>query len=477
MQVGYLFKYTLLKKLDYDSIYKQMKTIIKSMTKKTVCLGIGLFASAVGFSQLPNLKEGINTAVEKDNAEYVSIFKTLHQHPELGFQEEETADFIAEKLRSYGYRVTSGIGKTGLVGVIENGEGPVVMYRRELDALPVEEALDVPYKSTQKMTLPDGSESYVMHACGHDSHMTWMLSAADYMAAHQDLWKGTLIMLGQPAEELGDGANAMVDDGLYQKYAIPEPDYLYGMHSMPFPTGTIVAASGPRLAGTDFINVTFHGIGGHGSAPQVAKDPVVMAADAVVGYQQIVSRSADPQNPVVLTVGSIIAGTAHNIIPDKALIKINLRWFSEEDRQVLLKGIERINKGIAVANGLNQELYPTMEIESTSPVLANTKELTEIVRSGLQNNTDVRVLTEEDVKPIMGSEDFPNLVLRNEKRNYFFALVGVADPGAYKESMEATGNPPFYNHRNNYQVDLKAIAVGRKAAIAGLLTIFDHYKF
>lgn len=450
---------------------------IKIMTKGAICLGIGLLANTMGFSQSGSFKKDIRTAVERNNGEFVSIFKTLHQHPELGFQEKETADFIGEKLTSYGYQVTRGIGKTGLAGILENGEGPVVMYRTELDALPVEEALDVPYKSTKKMTLPDGSESYVMHACGHDSHMTWMLSAAQYMATHQNLWKGTLIMLGQPAEELGDGANAMVDDGLYQKYALPEPDYLFGMHSMPFPTGTVVAASGPRLAGTDFINVTFHGIGGHGSAPQVAKDPVVMAADAVVGYQQIVSRSADPQNPVVLTVGSIIAGTAHNIIPDKALVKINLRWFSEEDRQVLLKGIERVNKGIAVANGLEQELYPTMEIESTSPVLVNTKELTGVVRDGLQSNTDAQILTEDDVKPIMGSEDFPNLVLRNKKQNYFFALVGVADPAEYKASMEATGNPPFYNHRNNYQVDLDAIAVGRKAAIAGLLTIFDHYKF
>lgn len=436
-----------------------------------------LFVISTGEAQQTELTRIVEQQIQKDNPSFVEIFKHLHQNPELGFMETETSAFIADKLRSYGYEVKTGIGKTGLAGIIRNGGGPIVMYRAELDALPVHEITGVPYASTKIVKQDDGTESYVMHACGHDAHMTWMLSAAKFMAEHKNLWKGTLILVGQPAEEIILGAEAMVKDGLYTKYGIPEPDYLYGMHSLPFATGTIVTASGIRTAGSDQLDVTFKGIGGHGSAPELAKDPVMMAVNAVTLYQQVVSRNSNPRHPVVLTVGSIQAGSANNVIPAESLVKLNLRWFSDEDRKVLLDGIERVNQSIAVANGIGDSLSPTTVMKGWCVPMDNDEGLTRAVQQGLKDKMPgVNLLTEKDVPPIMGSEDFQHLVIHNQKKVYFYANIGVADPAVYEKSMAENGIPPFYNHNGNYDVDLNAIPIGTRAATYGLLTIFDRYR-
>lgn len=240
--------------------------LLQRSTAYRAALVFSFFLFCIFTSPAQDLQQEVEKVVQEGKTDFMDIFKTLHQNPELGFQEKETAQFIAEHLDSYGYTVTTGIGKTGVVGVLKNGEGPVVMYRTELDALPVLETTDLPYKSTKTVLEDGGSETPVMHACGHDAHMTWMLSAAKYFAEHKNRWKGTLLMLGQPAEEPVLGAEAMVNDGLYTKYDIPEPDYLYGLHSWPLPTGSITAAKGTRMAGTDQLDITFYGVGGHGSS-------------------------------------------------------------------------------------------------------------------------------------------------------------------------------------------------------------------
>lgn len=428
-----------------------------------------------GVAQEKDYTETVEKVIQQNHSAYVALFKKLHQHPELGFQENETAQIIAEKLSSYGYTVTTEIGKTGVVGVLKNGDGPVVMYRAELDALPVLETTDLSYKSTKTVFDQEGTKTPVMHACGHDVHMTWMLSAADFMSEHRDLWKGTLVMVGQPAEESILGAEAMIADGLYEKYAIPEPDYLYGLHDTTLPTGTVVVAQGTRMAGTDQLDVTFYGVGGHGSSPHLAKDPVMMAVNAVNLYQQAVSRMTNPRNPAVLTVGAIESGSTNNVIPDKAVVKINLRWFHERDREVLLAAIDRINKAVAQMYEVSPDTYPKVTRKGWSSPQVNSKELAEILRSGFQKNMpEIEILTEEKIPPTMASEDFHHLVIHNKKKDYLFVNVGIVDPKLYKASMDKTGNPPFHNHNGNFQVDLKAIPVGRKAAIYGLLSFFDQ---
>lgn len=420
----------------------------------------------------------LNQEIEKDNPRIVKIFKKIHQNPELGFMETETAALVASELKKYGYTVKTGIGKTGVVGVMKNGDGPIVMYRADMDANAVKEVTNLPYKSTKIVTKEDGTKTPVAHMCGHDAHVAWMIAAAKVMAENKNLWKGTLIFVGQPAEELIEGAEAMVQDGLYTKYAIPEPDYLFGMHTAPFATGMIAAATGVRMAGTDQLDVTFTGIGGHGSMPQFTKDPVIMAANAIMNYQTIPSRIIDPKNPVVLTIGSVQAGLDNNVIPGSALIKANLRWLNEKDRNTMIDAIQRINKGIAIQNDLPNELYPTIKRKGWSYPLDNSKELTEVVRQGLQKNMKLtHLLTENEMSTTMGSEDFHHLVIHNTKKNYCYINIGIAEPERFEKSFKERQAPPFNNHNGDFEVDLNSIPYGSKAAVFGLLSIFNHYKY
>lgn len=449
--------------------------LLQRSTAYRAALVFSFFLFCIFTSPAQDLQQEVERVVQEGKTDFMDIFKTLHQNPELGFQEKETAQFIAEHLDSYGYTVTTGIGKTGVVGVLKNGEGPVVMYRTELDALPVLETTDLPYKSTKTVLEDGGSETPVMHACGHDAHMTWMLSAAKYFAEHKNRWKGTLLMLGQPAEEPVLGAEAMVNDGLYTKYDIPEPDYLYGLHSWPLPTESITAAKGTRMAGTDQLDITFYGVGGHGSSPHLAKDPVMIAVNAITLYQQAVSRMSNPRNPVVLTVGALTAGATNNVIPDKAVAKLNLRWFDVKDREVLVDAIQRINKSVAQMYDLDEQLYPEMKRKGWSYPLVNNDKMTTVIRSDIKTNIpNVKIFTEDDIPAEMGSEDFHHLVIHNKKKNYFYAFVGVVDPVQYEKSMSATGKPPYYNHNGNYQVDPGAIPFGQELAIHGLLSIFNN---
>jgi hippurate hydrolase len=407
-----------------------------------------------------------------DSLRLVEIYKDLHQNPELGFMEVRTSGIIAKELKSLGYEVITGIAKTGVVGIFKNGIGPTVMYRADMDCNAVKENTGLPYASTKIMKKQDGTETPAMHACGHDAHVTWMLGVAKIMMTLKNEWKGTIVFLAQPAEELLTGAQAMVDDSMYAK-GVPVPDYLLGLHTTTLPLKTINNGTGVRMSGSDQLDVTFYGIGGHGARPEDTKDPIVMACNAVMQYQTIISRNIAAQDVAVLTVGAINAGMDNNVIPASALVKVNLRWFNEQTRNTLLDGIKRINEGVAVANGLAKEQYPTIKMKGKVFPLENNIALTNKINAALG-----AVITPENIltnKPAsMGAEDFQHLVIGNNKTICNYIHVGIVNPSAYAKAKEEGKKAPFFMHANNYQVDLGGIPLGTQIGATALLTMFKN---
>ena len=405
-----------------------------------------------------------------DSLRLVEIFKDIHQNPELGFMEVRTSAIIAKELKVQGYQVITRIGKTGVAGIFKNGVGPTVMYRADMDCNSVKEITGFSYASTKTMKKEDGTETPVMHACGHDAHVTWMLGIAKIMVALKSEWSGTLVFVAQPAEELGLGAKAMIDDSMYQK-GVPVPDYLFGMHTWNFQLGKIDNGTGVRCSGSDQLDVTFYGIGGHGSSPENAKDPVVMACNAVMQYQTIISRNIAAQDVAVLTVGAIQAGTDNNVIPSSAVVKLNLRWFNEKTRTALLDGIKRINEGIAVANGLSKDQYPSIKMKGYYTPLENNDALTNKINIAL-----TKVLNPENIMTTnlatMGSEDFQQLLIGVDKAKYDYVKVGVANPTIYDKAIQEGKKAPFFHHAGNYQVDLGTIPLGTEIGATALLEIF-----
>ena len=406
----------------------------------------------------------VRQLAEKDSLRLTKFFVDFHQHPELSLKETRTANVIATELKALGYRVTTQVGGTGVVAVYKNGDGPVVMYRADMDALPVKENTGLPYASTKTDIKEDGSSVCVMHACGHDSHITWLLGAAKEMIALKSYWKGTLVLVAQPAEEIVKGANAMINDPKFID-ATPAADYLFGMHSWSYPVGYVDNGYGARFAGTDQLDVTFHGIGGHGARPEFAKDPIIMASNAVLQYQTIISRNIAAHNAAVLTVGSFQAGTSNNIIPPISLLKINLRWFNDSTRNVLLSGIKQINEGIAVANNLPKELHPTIEMKGMVKPVVNNEQMTTRINKALKPLVGNKIITNS--LATMGSEDFPVLISKGNKSSYVFMLVGIA-PRKYETNGETI--PGIHNDK--YMVDLSALSFGTAVACTSLIELF-----
>ena len=285
-------------------------------------------------------------------AELTAIYTDLHAHPELAFAEHRTAGIVAERLGAAGFEVHEGIGGTGVVGVLANGDGPTVLLRADMDGLPVAERTDLPYASTDTATLPDGHETPTMHACGHDVHVVCLQGAAAHLAEHRGEWSGTLQVLFQPAEEVGEGARAMVDDGLYTR--VGTPDIVLGQHVMPFPVGTVNLTPGTAMAAADSMRIVLHGKGGHGSTPEATIDPVLMAAATIQRLQGIVSREIGAREAAVVTVGSVRAGTQANVIPDRAELLVNVRTLDAGVRERVLAAIRRIVDAEAVASGAPQ---------------------------------------------------------------------------------------------------------------------------
>jgi len=430
-----------------------------------------LIALLVLVATTVNAQESLVDKLVNEDADHLKkVFKDIHQHPELGFMEVRTSNIVAKELKNLGYKVIEGIAKTGVVGILKNGEGPVVMYRADMDANSVKEVTGLTYASTKTVKTKEGSVVPVMHACGHDAHTTWLIGIARVMAEIKDEWHGTLVLVAQPAEELIEGARAMVDDGMYDK-GVPRPDYLFGMHTAPLPTGTVNFEKGPRMAGTDQLDVTFYGIGGHGSSPHLAKDPVLMAAAAVIEYQFIVSRAIDPQNAAVLTVGSIQAGSDNNVIPASALLKINLRWYKESDRKLMIKAIDNINKSIAMAYNLPEDLYPTTNFKGWSYPLVNDSSLVDRIRPVVAKKLGEKSII-TGFPPAMGSEDFHHLVIKNEGTKYLYMFFGTAKPDHYEAAKKKGDLFPYSPHNGDYQVDLDAIASGTKVATEAILELF-----
>lgn len=329
-----------------------------------------------------------------------ALYRDLHQTPELSNQEARTAAKLADRLRKLGFEVTSKVGGHGIVALLRNGQGPTVMLRADMDALPVEEKTGLPYASKQKAKDAAGATHPVMHACGHDVHMTSLLGTATLLARSKDRWRGTLLLVGQPAEEVGAGARQMLQDGLFKRF--PKPDFAVALHVNTAAAGTVEFTPGYAMASVDGVEITLHGKGGHGAYPHTTVDPVVMAARVVLSLQTLVSREKNPLEPAVVTVGSIHGGTKHNIIPDDVKLHLTVRSYKPEVRKALLDGIERIAKAEAMASGAPRP--PDIAITEGTPSTFNDPALTRRLVGAVS-----RVLGEKNLQeapPVMGGEDF-----------------------------------------------------------------------
>jgi hippurate hydrolase len=356
-----------------------------------------------------------------------TLYADIHAHPELSMQETRTAGVAAERLRAAGYEVSTGVGKTGVVGVLRNGDGPTVMLRADMDALPVQEATGLPYASKVTATDQSGKTVPVMHACGHDMHVTWLVGATTLLAQNRDAWRGTLMVVFQPAEETAQGAQAMVDDGLVKRF--PKPDVVLGQHVMPGSAGIIGSRPGVITSTGDSLQIRLFGHGAHGSMPQASIDPVVMAAATVMRLQTIVSREVAPNDAAVVTVGALQAGTKENVIPDEALIKLNVRTFDEKVRKRVLASIERIVRAEAEASGAPKP--PEITTLDHYNLVRNDPDATRRVADAFRNHFPADRVTE--AKPTTASEDFGTFGVEWHAPAVFW-FIGGTDPDLYAKA-------------------------------------------
>lgn len=398
--------------------------------------------------------------------EWAELYRDLHQHPELSFQEERTAGIVAHRLAAAGLEVTTGVGGTGVVGVLRNGDGPVVLVRADMDALPVEEKTGLPYASTRRSVDRDGREVAVAHACGHDLHVTCLLAACEQLAAETATWSGTLLAVFQPAEELGLGAKAMVDDGLYERFGTPS--VVLGQHVTPLPAGVIGVHTGAMFAAMDGLRIKLHGHGGHASMPSATVDPVVMAASTVMRLQTVVAREVAPSDFAVVTVGKLTAGTKSNIIPDDAELHVNVRSYDDHVRQRVLAAIERIVRAEAAASGATRD--PEVDHYESLDAVVNDAEAVARTRPALEAAAIVI-----DPGPIPGSEDVGWFATAANAPCVYWALGG-ADPAHFEgltamaDFVRVIGSLPG-NHSPLYAPVIEpTIAIGTTALVAAART-------
>ena len=334
----------------------------------------------------------------------LELYKELHANPELSYQEYETSKKLASVLESIGYQVTRNVGGNGVVALLENGDGNTVMFRADMDGLPVEEKTGASYASKNRVKNLDGEEVFTMHACGHDVHMTVLIGVAEYLYKNKDTWQGKLLLVLEPAEEVSGGARNMIKDGLFTKF--PRPDFNLAFHvSASLQAGKVGYLPGWAMANVDSVDITVKGLGGHGAYPHTTKDPIVIAANIVTQLQTIVSRQIAPTDPAVVTVGSIHGGTKHNVIPNEVKLQLTLRSYTDEVRNQTLSSIERIVRGSAISAGLTEEYFPVIEIKDEyTPAVFNNPSLVEKVQRSFVNTLgDDKVI---EVSPVMGGEDF-----------------------------------------------------------------------
>lgn len=382
----------------------------------------------------PASADPLRDAVAKDMPSLLALYKDLHANPELSMQEVKSSARLAAEAKKLGFEVTTGVGKTGVVAVMKNGPGPVLLLRADMDALPVTEQTGLPFASKVRVTTAAGVETGVMHACGHDTHMTTWLGTARRLAAMKDQWSGTLVMILQPGEEIGAGAKAMLDDGLYTRF--PKPTHAIAFHdAAALPAGVIGYSKGYALANVDSVDIDVKGIGGHGAYPQTTKDPIVLAARIVGALQTLVSRENDPQSPAVVTVGSFHAGAKHNIISDGAKLQLTVRSYTDETRKLLLDGIRRIARGEAIAAGMPEDKMPEVTIRESeyTPATFNTDKITASTAAMFTERFGAdRVVA---TPAVMGGEDFSRYWLADKSIESLIFWVG----GAPKDKWDAAG--------------------------------------
>lgn len=372
--------------------------------------GLLLMLGVALMTTVPAHAAPLKEAVAADLPSLISFYRELHASPELSGQEVKTAAKLARKVKSLGFKVTTGVGGTGVVAVLENGPGPVLLLRTDMDALPVTEATGLPYASTVRTKTANGVDTGVMHACGHDIHMTSWIGTARRLAALKAQWSGTLVMIAQPAEEIGAGASAMLDDGLYQRF--PKPSTVIAFHDGPLPAGVIGYTPGYTFANVDSVDIIVKGVGGHGAYPQNTKDPIVLAARIVTALQTIVAREIDPLESAVVTVGSIHGGTKHNIIPDEVRLQLTVRSFAPETRAQLLAAIARMVKGEAIAAGIPDDRLPVVQVgDKVTPATFNSEPLTGRITTRFREHFGQGRIRQ--VPPTMGGEDFSQYRLAN----------------------------------------------------------------
>jgi len=380
--------------------------------------------------------------VDKQLADLLTTYKSLHAAPELSHHEAQSSALLAAEMRKVGYTVTERVGKYpdgsqayGVVGIMKNGAGPTLLIRTDLDALPVTEDTKLPYASKVRAKNPAGQDVGVMHACGHDIHITTMIGVARNMAALKSQWHGTLMLVGQPSEETIDGAKALLADHLYERFG--KPDLAIALHDANFAAGKVSVVSGPALASSTSSDVVIRGVGSHGAAPEAGKDPIVMASEFVVALQTIVSRSVAPSQPAVVTVGDIHGGTKRNIIPDEVKMELTTRCYSEEVRQVIIDGVKRTAKGVAIAAGVPADRMPIVTVlnDESTPATINDPALAARLQKIFVEKLGPDNVIER--KSIMGSEDFGIFSLDHKIPAVIFWL-GAYDPAKVAES-ERTG--------------------------------------
>jgi hippurate hydrolase len=396
-----------------------------------------LLAAALLSTSAMAAADPITDGVGKDMPSLMALYRDLHANPELSMQEVKSAAKLAAEVKKLGFEVTTGVGKTGIVAVMKNGPGPVLLLRADMDGLPVVEQTGLPFASKVKATSMAGTESGVMHACGHDTHMTAWVGAARRLAAMKDQWSGTLVLIAQPGEEIGVGAKAMLDDGLYTRF--PKPTHAIAFHdAASLPAGTIGYAVGPALANVDSVDIQVNGVGGHGAYPHTTKDPIVLASRIVTALQTLVSREVDPQEAAVVTVGSFHSGAKHNIISDEAKMLLTVRSYTDETRKILLDGIRRIVRGEAIAAGMPEARMPVVTIRDGeyTPATYNTERLTTSTAALFTERFGPeRVLK---TKPVMGGEDFSRFHLADKSIESLIFWVGGVPKAQWDK---AAGDP------------------------------------
>src|SRR6266404_1837874 len=413
----------------------------------------------------------IDQRLSHEQSRLLELYKHLHTHPELSFQEEQTSARVAEALRGAGYDVTTGVGRYGVVGVLRNKSAPTVLIRTDMDGLPVKEQTGLPYASAVTAKDPQGNEVPVMHACGHDMNMTCVLGAATVLAQIKDQWHGTLVVIGQPAEERGGGARAMLADGLFSRF--PRPDFCLALHDdAEIAAGSIGYIPGYALANVDSVNITIHGVGGHVAYPHKTKDPIVLAAQIVLALQTIVSREIQPGEPAVVTVGSIHGGTKHNIISDEVRLQLTVRSYTDEVRHQTVEAIKRIARGQAIAAGIPEDRMPEVKMgDDFVAATYNNPEITGKISSVFKNWFGESNVIQK--KPTMGGEDFGEFGRTTDKIPICMFFVGGVRPESLKESEQTGKALPSLHSPFWAPVPEPTIKTGATAMTAAVLELMQ----